>query len=84
MQNFEYKGTKTVVVKITHRLHYVSTPYRRDRKGQFPKKYSEAVYITFSKVVHKIKLPLTYSEFRVHMQSQLKAGSFVEQKLCYA
>ena len=27
--------------------------------------------------MHNIKLPLTYSEFTVHMQNQLKAGSFV-------
>ena len=33
-----------------------------------------------SKAVHNIKLPLTYSEFTVHMQNQLKAGSFVETK----
>ena len=38
------------------------------------KKYSEAVHIPFSK---GIKLPLTYPEFSVHMQNQLKAGSFV-------
>ena len=30
-----------------------------------------------SKAVHNIKLPLTYSEFTVHMQNQLKASSFV-------
>ena len=30
-----------------------------------------------SKAVHNIKLPFTYSEFTVHMQNQLKAGSFV-------
>ena len=29
-----------------------------------------------SKAVHNIKLSLTYSEFTVHMQNQLKAGSF--------
>ena len=39
-------------------------------RGSF-KKYSEAVHISF------LKLPLTYSEFTVHMQNQLKAGSFV-------
>ena len=33
-----------------------------------------------SKAVHNIKLPLTYSEFTVHMQNQLKAGSFVRTK----
>ena len=29
-----------------------------------------------SKAVDNIKLPLTYSEFTLHMQNQLKAGSF--------
>ena len=33
-----------------------------------------------SKAVHNIKLPLTYSEFTVHMQNQLKTGSFVGTK----
>ena len=33
-----------------------------------------------SKAVHNIKLPLTYSDFTVHMQNQLKAGSFVGTK----
>ena len=33
-----------------------------------------------SKAVHNIKLPLTYSEFTVHMQYQLKAGLFVGTK----
>ena len=33
-----------------------------------------------SKAVHKIKLPLIYSEFTGHMQNQLKAGSFVGTK----
>ena len=27
--------------------------------------------------MHNIKLPFTYSEFSVHTQNQLKAGSFV-------
>ena len=30
--------------------------------------------------MHNIKLPLTYLEFTVHMQNQLKAGSFVGTK----
>ena len=30
--------------------------------------------------VQNMKLPLTYSEFTVHMQNQLKAGSFVGTK----
>ena len=33
-----------------------------------------------SKAVCNIKLALTYLEFTVHMQNQLKAGSFVETK----
>ena len=33
-----------------------------------------------SKGVQNMKLPLTYSEFAVHMQNQLKAGSFVGTK----
>ena len=32
------------------------------------------------KAVHKIKLPLTYPDFTVHMKNQLKAGSFVGTK----
>ena len=46
------------------------------------KKYSEAVHIPFfTKAVHNIKWPLTYSEFTLHMQNQqLKAGSFVGTK----
>ena len=34
-----------------------------------------------SKAVHNIKLPLTYSECTMHMQNQLKAGSFVGTKV---
>ena len=48
-------------------------------RGSF-KKYSEAVHIPSSKAVHNIKLPLTHSEFTMHMQNQLKAGSFVGTK----
>ena len=33
-----------------------------------------------SKAVHNIKLWLTYSEFTVHVQNQLEAGSFVGTK----
>ena len=47
------------------------------KRGSF-KNYSEAVHISFfTKAVHNLKLPLTYSEFTVHMQNQLTAGSFV-------
>ena len=45
-------------------------------RGSF-KKYSKAVHIRSSKDVHNIKLLLTCSEFTVHMQNQLKTGSFV-------
>ena len=34
-----------------------------------------------SKAVHNVKLPLSYSEFTVHMQNQLKSGSFVGTKV---
>ena len=44
------------------------------------KKYSEVVHIPSSKAVQNMKLPLTYSEFTVHMQNHLKAGSFVGTK----
>ena len=37
-----------------------------------------------SKAVHNIKLPLTYSEFTVHMQNQLKTGSFVGTKAVFS
>ena len=45
-------------------------------RGNF-KKYSEALQSHSSKAVYNIELPFTYSEFTVHMQNQLKAGSFV-------
>ena len=44
------------------------------------KKYSEACISRSSKAVHSIKLPLTYSEFTMHLQNHLKAGSFVGTK----
>ena len=47
-------------------------------RGSF-KKYPEAVSRIpfFKKAVHNKKLPLTYSEFTVHMQNQLKVGSLI-------
>ena len=45
-------------------------------RGSF-KKYSDRCIPRSSKAVHNIKVPLTYSEFTVHMQNQFKAGSFV-------
>ena len=49
-------------------------------RGSF-KKYSGVVHIPFFEgYMNNIKLSLTYSEFTVHMQNQLKAGSFVGTK----
>ena len=46
-------------------------------RGSFKKKYIRKRCISRpSKAVHNIKLPLTYSEFTVHMQNQRKIGSF--------
>ena len=55
---------------------------RRDRKGvtSFKKKIGERCIFRSLKAMHNIKLSLTYSEFTVHMQNQLKAGSFVGTK----
>ena len=36
------------------------------------KKYHKRCISRYSKVVHNIKLPLTYSEFTMHMENQLK------------
>ena len=44
------------------------------------KKNRERCISRSSKAVHNIKLPFTYSEFTLHMQNQLKAGSFVGTK----
>ena len=46
-------------------------------RGSFKKNIRKRCISRSSKVVHNIKLPLTFSEFSVHMQNQLKAGSFV-------
>ena len=48
-------------------------------RGSF-KKYSEAVHIPFFKGCAKHKAAVTYSEFTMHMQNQLKSGSFVITK----
>ena len=45
-------------------------------RGSFQKKWKRCISRS-SKAVHNIKLPLKYSEFTLHMQNQLKAGSFV-------
>ena len=52
-------------------------------KGSF-KKYLEVVHILFFKgYMHNIQLPLTYIEFTVHKQNQLKTGSLVGIRLGY-
>ena len=43
-------------------------------RGSF-KNIRERCISRSSKAVHNIKLTLTYSEFTMHMQNQLKAGS---------
>ena len=48
-------------------------------RGSF-KKFWKRFISRSSKSVHNIKQPLTYSEFTVHMQNQLKAGTFVGTK----
>ena len=48
-------------------------------RGSFKKNRNRCIPRS-SKAVHNIKVPLTYSEFTVHMQNQLKAGSFVGTK----
>ena len=49
-------------------------------RGSFKKHIWKRGISRSSKAVHNMKLPLTYSEFTVHMQNQLKAGSFVGTK----
>ena len=49
-------------------------------RGIFKKNIRKRCISCSLKAVHNIKLPLTYSEFTVHMQNQLKAGSFVGTK----
>ena len=46
-------------------------------RGSFKKNIRKRCISRPSKSVHNIKLPLTYSEFTMHMQNQLTAGSFV-------
>ena len=46
-------------------------------RGSFKKNIRNRCILRSSKAVHNIKQPLTYSEFTVHLQNQLKAGSFV-------
>ena len=49
-------------------------------RGSFEKNIRKRCISRSSKAVHNIKLSLTYLEFNVHMQNQLKAGSFVRSK----
>ena len=49
-------------------------------RGSFKKNIRKRCISRSSKAVHNIKLTLTYSEFTLHMQNQLKAGSFVGTK----
>ena len=49
-------------------------------RGSFKTNIRKRCISRSSKAVHNIKVPLTYSEFTVHMQNQLKAGSFVGTK----
>ena len=49
-------------------------------RGSFKKNIRNRCIPRSSKAVHNIKVPLTYSEFTMHMQNQLKAGSFVGTK----
>ena len=49
------------------------------KRGSF-KNIPKRCIFRSSMAVHNIKLPLTYSEFTVHRQNQLKAGSFVGTK----
>ena len=49
-------------------------------RGSFKKNIRKRCLSRSSKAVHDMKLPLTYSEFTVRMQNQLKAGSFVGTK----
>ena len=49
-------------------------------RGSFKNNIRNRCIPRSSKAVHNIKVPLTYSEFTVHMQNQLKAGSFVGTK----
>ena len=50
-------------------------------RGSFKKNIRKRCISRSSKAVHKMKLQLTYSEFTVHMQNQLKAGSFVGYRM---
>ena len=41
-------------------------------------------YPVYSNVEHKVKPPLTCSEFTMHMQNQLKVGSFIGAKVVFS
>ena len=46
-------------------------------RGSFKKNIRKRCIPRSSKAVHNLQIPLTYSEFTVHMQNQRTAGSFV-------
>ena len=46
-------------------------------RGSFKKNIRKRCISPSSKTVHSTKLPLAYSEFTMHIQNQLTAGSFV-------
>ena len=49
-------------------------------RGSFKKNIRKRCISRSPKAVHNIKLLLTYSEFNVHLQNQLKAGAFIGTK----
>ena len=49
-------------------------------RGSFKKNIRKRCISRSSNAVHNVKLSLTYSETTMHMQNQLKAGSFVGTK----
>ena len=49
-------------------------------RGSFKKNSGRRCIYRSSKAVQNIKLPLTCSDYTVHLQNQLKAGSFVGTK----
>ena len=52
-------------------------------RGSFKNIRKRCISRSLKAVHYNVKLPLTYSEFTVHMQNQLKAGSFVGTKAIF-
>ena len=48
------------------------------------KNIRKRAYPVYSKVVHNVNWSLTCSEFNMHMQNQLKAGSFIGTKAVFS